>query len=126
MTIRILLEGERALSWNTFYKQGFWKKRYDLAKEKQLLVRAAIDPDIDPFAVPVQITIRATFKDHPVDVDNVCSKTYIDGLKGFVIADDDIGYVGRVIHEVVMGKENSVLIIVEPMAIDSATNDVVQ
>jgi len=61
-------------------------------------MRAAIDPQHDQiFDAQVDIFIEASYADHPVDSDNVCGKPYIDGLIGWIIADDDSAHV-RWVH----------------------------
>ena len=61
-----------------------------------LTVRAAIDPNWQPFDVPVDIILSVYFQDRPQDADNVCSKPYIDALIGWVIHDDKPAYVRSV------------------------------
>lgn len=92
----ITLHGVKCPSWNTLYSQNHWSKRRALADEMHLLVRAAIDPDSEPFDVPVDITVTAYYKGALVDADNVASKLLIDGLKGRVLRDDNPTWVRSV------------------------------
>lgn len=94
--MRIVLEGERPVSWNQFYSGKHWTHRRQAAANVRLLMRSVLDPDAEPFTVPVAVTVTVYFRDHPQDADNVCAKLYIDGLKGFILADDSPAHVVRV------------------------------
>ena len=48
------------------------------------------------FSGRVDIAITVYFDKRPYDSDNIASKPYIDGLKGFIIVDDTRKYVRRV------------------------------
>ena len=48
------------------------------------------------YSHPVAITITAYFKGRQLDPDNIASKFYIDGLKGWLITDDTPKYVDSV------------------------------
>ena len=83
----IQLQGERPMSWNTFYSGKHWSVRKDEADRVHMLV-ASKCLDYTPFTRPVDIRFYVGFKNHPQDPDNIAVKLYIDGLKGRVIVDD--------------------------------------
>src|SRR5690606_6238494 len=101
----ITIENERAPSWNGSYAGMHWSKRTALAHEKHLLVLALLPLDIEPFEVPVDIYVLATYRTQPVDSDNVVAKLYIDGLKGRVIQDDNSQWVCDVTTRAVLADE---------------------
>ena len=94
----ITLVGERPTSWNTFYAGRHWRVRYDEANRVHAVVRAAMTGNEVPFTNPVTITVTALFdnKEKPIDADNIMAKLYIDGLKGWLIKDDNLTYVRSV------------------------------
>lgn len=95
--LRIVLYDETPISLNKYYAGAHWSKRKQDAQTQQLLVRAQIDPNIKPFDVPVKIKFAIYYKDKRIrDIDNATVKMYIDGLKPFVIHDDDWRYVEAV------------------------------
>lgn len=91
--MKIIIPDHRPPSWNKLYAGVHWTKRKAIADEAHKLVRAALPPDTEPFAVPVDITVTAYFKNRPLDASNVCAKIYEDGLIGFAIVDDGPRYV---------------------------------
>lgn len=100
--MQIVLENERAQSWNNYYAGAHWTKRRKEAERVHWLVRSAIvdyvtqyaPPPQIKFTEPVEIAVIARYKTKPVDVDNVMVKLYIDGLRAAgVIADDDPAHV---------------------------------
>ena len=101
-SVTLFLPGERPVSWNVYYGGKHWTQRQREAQRVHALVRAALDPEQAPFAGPVNITLIAFFSGRPLDPDNICAKLYIDGLKGWLIADDDRRHVRsvRVVSEV--------------------------
>ena len=111
----ILLYGMKAPSWNTLYAQGHWSKRKQLADDMHMLVRAALPPDIQPFDVPVDITITAYYKGALVDCDNICAKLLIDGLKTWVLRDDNPSWVHSVTTISLKGKRSHVIIELTPV-----------
>lgn len=113
-TIRLL--GERAVSWNDYWSGKHWSERSRRKKETQLLVRCNFDADDPTYTVPVDITITAAYKRNPVDPDNVCSKAYIDALKGYLIRDDSPLFVRSVTTISRKGEQDSVTIEVTPVA----------
>lgn len=102
----IVIPDERPISWNQLYSGMHWSGRAKLAREKHLLVRCYLDPDIDPYEEPVSITVRAFFGDKPQDADNICDKLYIDGLCGYVIHDDSSTHVVSTTTESYVDEDN--------------------
>lgn len=96
-------------SWNTLYAQGHWGKRSKLANELHLLVRAALDPDAGMFDVPVDVTVTV-YRSVLIDADNIPAKLLIDGLKGFILRDDDPAWVQSVTTRSRKGKRPHVVI----------------
>lgn len=95
--VELVLESERPPSWNTFYAGTHWTLRKAAAERIHAAVRAAIDPDhASIFPGLVDVTVAAFFACQPQDADNVAAKPYIDGLKGWYLADDDGQYVRSV------------------------------
>lgn len=111
----ITLVGERPKSWNLVYSGQHWSHRAAEAKRVHSEVKASIPTvkmvlrdnysgqrlqtttlDPNPFTTAVDITITAYFKSRPLDADNIASKFYIDGLKGWLIKDDSPEYVASV------------------------------
>lgn len=112
--IEITIPDYRAVSWNKLYAGQHWSKRTEMKLLAKALVREQLDPNQQPFQEPVDISIIAVYKHHPVDSDNVCDKILIDALKDFVIVDDDIAYVRRVCTEARIGMSDFVIIRVSP------------
>lgn len=95
--VKIVLPGERPPSWNDSYAGQHWTKRQTVIQRVRMAVRAAIDPEtVDPFTVPVRVTVTVFFASKPQDADNIPAKLYIDALKGWLLADDDRRYVRSV------------------------------
>ena len=92
----LTLVGERPTSWNTFYAGQHWTQRRAEAERVHQLVRAAMTGDEVLFERPVTITVDVLFKSRPLDADNIMAKLYIDGLKGWLIKDDNSIYVRSV------------------------------
>lgn len=114
--LRIILNGEKPTSLNKFYAGMHHSQRTRLKNEQQLLVRSQIDPNMEPFNVPVKITFTIYYPTKRVrDIDNATVKMYIDGLKPFVIVDDDWRYVKSVEKVYEYDKDNPrIEILVEP------------
>ena len=91
--VKIIIPDERGPSWNDFYSGGHWSKRKDAKDRARQLVRAYLPPDVSPFTVPVDIFITVYFASRQQDSDNICDKLIIDGLRPWVIPDDDRRYV---------------------------------
>lgn len=112
----IVILGERAQSWNDHWASGkHWSERSKRNKETKLLVRCNLDPDVEMYGVPVDITVIATYHRNPVDPDNVAAKSYIDALKGWLIANDDLRYVNSVRTISRKGEQDSVVIELTPV-----------
>ena len=109
--LTITIPAERPISWNAFYAGGHWSKRKAEKDRVWLAVRAAFPPDVVnangwPAQTKVQIEITAFVKSSPMDADNVCTKLYVDALKGWVIPDDDGRWVETVVPRVRIDKKN--------------------
>lgn len=109
----LTLNNERAVGWNALYSgKMHWtdraslveyihnlfiehKAKYPLLGKKQLQKR-------------VDINITAYFNKSPLDPDNIATKFYIDGLKGWLLIDDSTVYVRRVSAESKLDKENRI------------------
>lgn len=92
--VKIVLIDEIPESLNKYYSGTHWNKRATEAQRQQLIVRAEIDPNMQPFTVPVSITFNIFYPDMRIrDIDNAMVKMYIDGLKPHLITDDDYRYV---------------------------------
>jgi len=101
MKLTITLPGERPTSWNKFYAGSHWTKRKAAKDQAALTVRQALPPQVIngegwPASAPVRITVTAYMTGQLLDVDNVCTKLYIDALKGWVINDDGPAHVTAV------------------------------
>lgn len=96
----VILKEERPKSWNEYYAGSHWSKRNAHSKATHLIMREALDPDDPPFQGPVDITITSYCKGRSMDADNVTTKLYIDGLKGFWLDDDSPLYVHSVTSKV--------------------------
>ncbi len=79
---------ERVPSWNTFYGGTSHWQRTAMKNLWRALMHTALPLDVVLLDKPVHITIYAEYKGTPVDVDNVCAKLLIDGLKGKLLHDD--------------------------------------
>ena len=68
------------------------------------------------FRVPVRIIFTYHLKGRKRDVDNLVPKHLIDGMCGYVFADDGPDYVQEVTQRVLMGAKRSYThVLVEPM-----------
>lgn len=108
-SVTIILDGDRPISWNQMYSGLHWSSRKELADTTHKLVWWTVKeqlPGASIFKNKVAITVRAYMNGRILDCDNVATKLYIDGLKGILIEDDDLGYVGRVTAEVIRVKED--------------------
>jgi len=103
MSVRLWLPGERPVSWNQFYAGGGkarYKRAVEASRVHELVYYSMLEKlgcEIDPFPVPVGITITAYFDKRPMDADNVVAKVYIDGLvHAGLLVDDNPTYVDSV------------------------------
>ncbi len=104
----IVLPGERPVSWNKLYSGMHWGDRKDLATTLHELVFYAIrEETAEPvmYEKRVRITVRAYFKNRPLDPCNIPAKIYIDGLLGVLIEDDSMKYVAGVTTESYVDKD---------------------
>jgi len=92
----IVLPDVKIPSWNTFYSGEHWSQRSHLAQDIHRQIRAELDPEDEPFDGRVSIEIVGYFGGKALDPDNICSKPFIDGLKGWWIQDDTQFYVEKV------------------------------
>jgi len=114
--MKIVLNGERPISWNKMYSGMHWTKRKEEADRVHQLVWLAVkgenwfpgwkDTVESGCAGRVDIHITAYFKNRPQDPDNIASKLYIDGLVGHVIEDDTREFVRKVTVQSEIDKEN--------------------
>jgi Holliday junction resolvase RusA-like endonuclease len=87
-TLTLVLEGENPVSWNKFYNSKHWSHLKEQADRVHSLVRSALPHDYPRFE-QCHVEFVAYFKDNRRrDLDNICTKLYIDGLVGHVIDDD--------------------------------------
>jgi len=93
--MKIILDGERPLSWNTL-KRMHWRKWQNEVDRVKWLVRAELDPSEPPLNGQVIIRVTAYFAHHPQDASNIGAKLYEDGLIGTVLIDDNPTYVSEV------------------------------
>lgn len=108
-SVRLTLAPERPLSRNVTQRMHWSQRRlaYNLiARRTAILARAfASGAQMQlPFAEHVTITFTVYFASHPLDVDNVDVKPYIDALKGVLIADDSPKHV----HSLVLVRKDKV------------------
>lgn len=99
----ITLPNERPISWNAFYSGKHWTKRKAEKDRVHAAVLTALEgmpTDGWPIRQCVGIEIIAYLKNRPMDVDNICTKLYVDAIKGIVIPDDNMQYVETVIPRV--------------------------
>ena len=66
--VLIVLDGERPFSWNKYWSGMHWSKRSAEKDRVQMLVRAELDPNVQMFAQPVEIRVRAFFKGNVQDL----------------------------------------------------------
>ena len=92
-TMIITIPDERGPSWNDFYSGGHWSKRKNAKDRARQLVRAYLDPNVEPFDCIVDVFVTVYFKSRAQDSDNICDKLLIDGLRPWVIVDDDRRYI---------------------------------
>jgi hypothetical protein len=111
--MELLIRDHKAISWNQLYEQGHWTKRKRLADQIHKLVWAEVKAaKLKPIDGKVEIEIVAQFKTKRLrDVDNICSKLYVDGLKlAKVIKDDHFKIVTKITKSIVIGSSNQLKI----------------
>jgi hypothetical protein len=94
-TRKIVIPG-RAIGWQQFYRGKHWAVRAAVAQQIHGLVRAALDPEQPMFTGQIAVTVTAQFVHHLMDADNICSKVFIDGIKGWWVPDDTPGWIRSV------------------------------
>lgn len=104
---KIILKGERPMSWNQLYSGSHWTVRSLEAARVHKLVAYSMDAARGgAYTGKVGIVIKAYFDKRPFDCDNIATKLYIDGLKGRVIVDDTPKYLSAVTAMSLVDKEN--------------------
>lgn len=93
--MKIILEREKPISWNTFYMGKHWSFRNQEARRVHSLVHY-LTLKSKRFTRPVNILITVYGDKKLLDADNIPSKLYIDGLKSNVILDDTPKWVDTV------------------------------
>lgn len=96
--IKLVLDYVRPQSWNAIARMH-WTQYEQHVAEHHWLMRAAIGQTADYFTKPADISVVSYFDKRPFDSSNVAVKLFEDGLKNFVIVDDDPRYVRRVSSE---------------------------
>jgi hypothetical protein len=89
----------RSASINQIYSASHWNKRNKLAAQVHEQVRWQLQIDEVPkvfFAPRVDISIDAYFHGKMLDSSNIPAKLFEDGLKSWVLADDDPRFVRRI------------------------------
>ena len=105
--MKIVLQGERPISWNEFYAGVHWSKRKEEADRVHMLVKCVLINAREVIITDmVDIHVTAYFKNRPQDPDNICVKPYIDGLIGNVIEDDTREFVRIVSSQSEIDKDN--------------------
>lgn len=93
--MKIILQGERPLSWNKYWRGMHWSERNAEAKRVHDLVKYSLKPEQRKMVTgKVDIFTTVYFRNYPYDSDNIAAKPYIDGLKGIILPDDTRKYVG--------------------------------
>ena len=119
----IILADERCPSRNDLYAGKHWTVRKEMVDRIHQAVRAAIDPEqAHVYKERVDIHVHAYYDSKPVDSDNVEAKVYIDGLKGWWIADDDMEHVRTVSTTAHMADNCYVMIEIMPVREENEDN----
>lgn len=87
MPMKIILKGEKPISWNKLYAGRHWIYRQQEAERVHQLVRSQLEK-VSLLQGRVDILITVYFSGRSLDPDNISSKFYIDGLKDVLIEDD--------------------------------------
>lgn len=111
--MKITLNDHKAKSWNELYQQSHWSKRQELADEVHKLVYYKAQNKDEDFDFPITVKIKAFFKTkHLRDVDNICSKLYIDGLKETdLLPDDNWKYINQICKQIKAGADENKVVI---------------
>lgn len=92
MKLKLILLGERPMSWNKFYSGMHWSKRDAEVTRVHQLIRSSLTGSqlkMINWQYPVAITMTIYFKNRPQDASNICAKLYEDGLVLAKIIKDD-------------------------------------
>lgn len=109
--MKIILANERPISYNKFYSGMHWTRRQEYAERVHNLTHVEAYRQLGKIKLldnPVEIAITAYFKGPIQDADNIACKLYIDGLKNFLLKDDNHLYVKSVTARSIKAKENRV------------------
>lgn len=87
--MRIVIPGERPMSWNMMYSGGHWTLRRAEAERVHRMVRAYAPYGEETISIPVEIEMIVWFDHHPTDASNITVKLYEDGLIYAGIIPDD-------------------------------------
>lgn len=85
---KIVLSGERPVSWNKL-KRMHWRKWQDEVERCKWLIMDAAGMQTEPINEPVKITVTAYYKNRPHDASNVPAKLFEDGLVAANVLHDD-------------------------------------
>lgn len=110
--MKLILNNYKIPSWNILYSGKHWTKRQELKEDAKYAILEALNGKrVQMYSDKVSISIIGHFVS-PLDSDNICSKIIIDSLKGSVIKNDTIKYVGSVTVESVKDTRNFTEIII--------------
>ena len=111
--MKIILPGCRPLSWNSIYQSKHWSYRKTYVDDAHAEVYSALNSmGIAPLSgkniIQQRVDIRLTgyYKNRIVDADNLCSKIFLDPLKGILLVDDSPKYVRSVTTQCEIDKKN--------------------
>ena len=94
--MKLILNNYKIPSWNILYSGKHWTKRQELKEEAKYAILEALNgKKVQMYSEKVNVRIIGYFV-RPVDSDNICTKLILDPLKGKVIKDDSIKYIGWV------------------------------
>lgn len=100
-----LIIQEKIVSWNQFYGRKHWSERKKIVDYWHHLVKIECYIQKIPSFNTVHITIKSISK-RPIDPDNICAKSIIDGIvHAGVLTDDTPKYVKSVTLISEKGKE---------------------
>jgi len=124
--MHISIQDFRCPSWNMIWSANTWQQRHALATRVHQWVRVGLNDHMDDlrlFNVPVAIMVIAQFSKQPIDADNVLIKPVIDGLKSFVIEDDDLAFVASSTGISCIGPVDSIEIFIKPAGTNHQWSD---
>jgi Holliday junction resolvase RusA-like endonuclease len=103
---KLILPGERPMSWNKMYAGSHWSKRMAEVMRVGFVIRSQLAGDEQPYTVPVDIRITAYFDTKPLDASNIAAKLYEDALKDWLLVDDTPAYVASMTTASRIDKDN--------------------